>query len=184
MPIWNNILELCKISFPALSALTLNLSTVNLGRTAFEAMSLLVNQIHKNLEGNQDHHGRNNLLASYIHYCFRLPTAEPTVPAAGESTEPFGGHLIGRIAVDLPISPVWLSIHPIPWEAGSHSYEMPMQYATISRATARPSSLHLSRSKSISNSNPDLASTSVSPDEEVQRIIGSKVGCACLLKLL
>uniref|UniRef100_A0A673CVS0 Dedicator of cytokinesis 6 n=1 Tax=Sphaeramia orbicularis TaxID=375764 RepID=A0A673CVS0_9TELE len=101
---------------------------VNLGRAAFEAMALLVNQIHKNLEGNQDQHGRNNLLASYIHYCFRLPT----------------------------------------------SYEMPMQYATLSRATARPSSLHLSRSKSISNSNPDLASTPVSPDEEVQRIIGSK----------
>uniref|UniRef100_A0A3Q3WTZ9 Uncharacterized protein n=1 Tax=Mola mola TaxID=94237 RepID=A0A3Q3WTZ9_MOLML len=109
---------------------------VNLGRTAFESMALLVNQIHKNLEGNQDHHGRNNLLASYIHYCFRLPTAESTVPPTGES--------------------------------------MPMQYATISRATARPSSLHLSRSKSISNSNPDLASSPVSPDEEVQRIIASK----------
>uniref|UniRef100_A0A671V0K4 Dedicator of cytokinesis 6 n=1 Tax=Sparus aurata TaxID=8175 RepID=A0A671V0K4_SPAAU len=109
---------------------------VNLGRTAFEAMALLVNQIHKNLEGNQDQHGRNNLLASYIHYCFRLPTAEPA---------------------------------------------MPMQYATISRATARPSSLHLSRSKSISNSNPDLASSPVSPDEEVQRIIGSKVSRAVLL---
>uniref|UniRef100_A0A8C4IQL0 Dedicator of cytokinesis 6 n=1 Tax=Dicentrarchus labrax TaxID=13489 RepID=A0A8C4IQL0_DICLA len=123
---------------------------VNLGRTSFEAMTLLVNQIHKNLEGNQDQHGRNNLLASYIHYCFRLPTAEPAVPPSGESL----------------------------------SYDMPMQYATLSRATARPSSLHLSRSKSISNSNPDLASTPVSPDEEVQRIIGSKVNCACLLKCL
>uniref|UniRef100_A0A8C8DYK1 Dedicator of cytokinesis 6 n=1 Tax=Oryzias sinensis TaxID=183150 RepID=A0A8C8DYK1_9TELE len=96
---------------------------VNLGRPAFEAMALLVNQIHKNLEGNQDLHGRNNLLASYIHYCFRLPTAEPTMPPA---------------------------------------------------ATGRPSSLFLSRSKSISNSNPDLATTPVSPDEEVQRIIGNK----------
>uniref|UniRef100_A0A3P8WZM9 Dedicator of cytokinesis 6 n=1 Tax=Cynoglossus semilaevis TaxID=244447 RepID=A0A3P8WZM9_CYNSE len=105
---------------------------VNLGRGAFEAMALLVNQMHKNLEGNQDQHGRNNLLASYIHYCFRLPTAEPTVPP------------------------------------------MPIQYATLTRAPARPSSLHLSRSKSISNSNPDLATTPVSPDEEVQRIIGSK----------
>uniref|UniRef100_A0A3Q1FCD0 Dedicator of cytokinesis 6 n=1 Tax=Acanthochromis polyacanthus TaxID=80966 RepID=A0A3Q1FCD0_9TELE len=108
---------------------------VNLGRAAFEAMALLVNQIHKNLEGNQDQHARNNLLASYIHYCLRLPTAEPAVPPTG----------------------------------------MPMQFATLSRATARPSSLHLSRSKSISNSNPDLASTPVSPDEEVQRIIGSKL---------
>uniref|UniRef100_A0A3P8SU22 Dedicator of cytokinesis 6 n=1 Tax=Amphiprion percula TaxID=161767 RepID=A0A3P8SU22_AMPPE len=102
---------------------------VNLGRAAFEAMALLVNQIHKNLEGNQDQHGRNNLLASYIHYCLRLPTAEPAVPPTAK---------------------------------------------TGFQATARPSSLHLSRSKSISNSNPDLASTPVSPDEEVQRIIGSK----------
>uniref|UniRef100_A0A8C1K9M9 Dedicator of cytokinesis 6 n=1 Tax=Cyprinus carpio TaxID=7962 RepID=A0A8C1K9M9_CYPCA len=53
---------------------------VNLGRAAFEAMALLVNQIHKNLEGNQDHHGRNNLLSSYIHYCFHLPTTEPLPP--------------------------------------------------------------------------------------------------------
>uniref|UniRef100_A0A8C1XKX7 Dedicator of cytokinesis 6 n=1 Tax=Cyprinus carpio TaxID=7962 RepID=A0A8C1XKX7_CYPCA len=101
---------------------------VNLGRAAFEAMALLVNQIHKNLEGNQDHHGRNNLLSSYIHYCFHLPTTEPVSPP----------------------------------------------YATLSRATARPTSLLLSRSKSISNSNPDLASTPATPDEEVQRIIGSK----------
>lgn len=59
------------------------LPLVNLGRAAFEAMSLLVNQIHKNLEGNQDQHGRNNLLASYVHYVFRLPTNEPTMPPTG-----------------------------------------------------------------------------------------------------
>uniref|UniRef100_A0A8C8FIQ9 C2 DOCK-type domain-containing protein n=1 Tax=Oncorhynchus tshawytscha TaxID=74940 RepID=A0A8C8FIQ9_ONCTS len=114
---------------------------VNLGRAAFEAMSLLINQIHKNLEGNQDQHGRNNLLASYIHYCFHLPTAEPAMPPTGGATP---------------------------------AYELPIQYATLSRTTARPSTLHLARSKSISNSNPDLASTPTSPDEEVQRIIGSK----------
>ncbi|XP_067089895.1 dedicator of cytokinesis protein 7-like isoform X4 [Osmerus mordax] len=114
---------------------------VNLGRAAFEAMALLVNQIHKNLEGNQDQHGRNNLLMSYIHYCFHLPSTEPAMPPAA---------------------------------AGSPAYELPIHYATLSRATARPSSLHLSRSKSISNSNPDLASSPASPDEEVQRIIGSK----------
>ncbi|XP_047664248.1 dedicator of cytokinesis protein 7-like isoform X1 [Tachysurus fulvidraco] len=113
---------------------------VNLGRAAFEAMALLVNQIHKNLEGNQDQHGRNSLLSSYIHYCFHLPTTEPVPP---------------------------------PTVSGS-SYELPIQYATLSRATARPSSLLLARSKSISNSNPDLASTPTSPDDEVQRIIGSK----------
>uniref|UniRef100_A0A8C5FGN7 Dedicator of cytokinesis protein 7-like n=1 Tax=Gadus morhua TaxID=8049 RepID=A0A8C5FGN7_GADMO len=119
---------------------------VNLGRAAFEAMTLLVNQIHKNLEGNQDQHGRNNLLASYIHYCFHLPTVEPT--------------------------------------AGTPPYELPIQYATLSRASGRPSSLHLSRSKSISNSNPDLATSPATPDQEVQRIIGSKVSRGHLPSLL
>lgn len=62
------------------------MSPVNLGRAAFEAMALLVNQIHKNMEGNQDQQGRNNLLASYVHYVFRLPTAEPVLPPTGECT--------------------------------------------------------------------------------------------------
>lgn len=57
---------------------------MNLGRAAFEAMALLVNQIHKNLEGNQDQHGRNNLLTSYIYYCFHLPTSDPAPPPNGE----------------------------------------------------------------------------------------------------
>uniref|UniRef100_A0A8C9WMB1 Dedicator of cytokinesis 6 n=1 Tax=Scleropages formosus TaxID=113540 RepID=A0A8C9WMB1_SCLFO len=123
---------------------------VNLGRAAFEAMALLVNQIHKNLEGNQDQHGRNNLLSSYIHYCFHLPTSEPAPPP----------------------------------NMGTPSYELPIQYATLSRATGRPSSLNLSRSKSISNSNPDLATTPASPDEEVQRIIGNKVSMLSLYRYL
>uniref|UniRef100_A0A8C4T3H7 Dedicator of cytokinesis 6 n=2 Tax=Erpetoichthys calabaricus TaxID=27687 RepID=A0A8C4T3H7_ERPCA len=111
---------------------------VNLGRAAFEAMALIVNQIHKNLDGNQDQHGRNSLLASYVHYCFHLPSFDP-------------------------------GLH-----GGSPPYGGPIQYATLSRATGRPSSLNLSRSKSISNSNPDLATTPHSPDEEVQKIIGNK----------
>lgn len=149
-------------------------------------MSLLVNQIHKNLEGNQDQHGRNNLLSSYIQYCFRLPTAEPAVPPAGRARR-------RSLHLSSALPPLSIAASPSskpspvgspPLAGGSQSYEMPVQYATISRATARPSSLHLSRSKSISNSNPDLASSPVSPDEEVQRIIGSKVSTAVALKLL
>lgn len=74
-------------------------STVNLGRHAFEAMALLVNQMHKNLEGNQDQHGRNNLLASYIHYCFRLPTAEPTIPPSGESPDCWSMHRLSFLLI-------------------------------------------------------------------------------------
>uniref|UniRef100_A0A8C8SQK4 Dedicator of cytokinesis 6 n=1 Tax=Pelusios castaneus TaxID=367368 RepID=A0A8C8SQK4_9SAUR len=102
---------------------------VNLGRAAFEAIAVMVNQIHRGLEASQDQHGRHPLLAAYVYFAFRLPPTEP------------GGAI---------------------------------QCATLSRATGRPANLNLSRSKTISNSNPDLASTPGSPDEEVQRILGSK----------
>uniref|UniRef100_A0A674K957 Dedicator of cytokinesis 6 n=1 Tax=Terrapene triunguis TaxID=2587831 RepID=A0A674K957_9SAUR len=109
----------------------------NLGRTAFEAMAVMVNQIHQGLEASQGQHGHNPLLAAYIHFAFRLP-AEPPPTGDGE---------LGGAAI---------------------------QCATLSRATGRPASLNLSRSKSISNSNPDLATTPGSPDDEVQQILGSK----------
>uniref|UniRef100_A0A4W3H0W9 Dedicator of cytokinesis 6 n=1 Tax=Callorhinchus milii TaxID=7868 RepID=A0A4W3H0W9_CALMI len=112
---------------------------VNLGRVSFEALAQLVNQIHKNLEGNQDQQGRNSLLTSYIHYMFHLPDTDPYTQ-----------------------------------NTGSPSYTGPYQYATLSRAITRPTSLNLSRSKSISNSNPDLASTPTTPDDEVKKILGAK----------
>ncbi|KAL7988367.1 hypothetical protein Chor_007286 [Crotalus horridus] len=59
-------------------------------------------------------------------------------------------------------------------ETGVPPHSGTLQYATLSRSTGRPVSLHLSRSKSISNSNPDLTTTPTSPDEEVQKIISSK----------
>ncbi|TFJ98337.1 sodium-dependent phosphate transporter 1 [Platysternon megacephalum] len=116
------------------------LPPVNLGRAAFEAMAVMVNQIHRGLEASQGQHVHNPLLAAYIHFAFRLP-AEP--PPAGD-------------------------------EAGTPPQGAAIQCATLSRATARPASLNLSRSKSISNSNPDLATTPGSPDHEVQQILGSK----------
>ncbi|GCB65096.1 hypothetical protein scyTo_0013416, partial [Scyliorhinus torazame] len=119
----------------------INGQIVNLGRVAFEVMAQLINQIHKNLEGNQDLHGRNSLLVSYIHYMFHLPDTDHYPQFSGPSSPPYGG---------------------------------PIQYATLSRATARPTSLNLSRSKSISNSNPDLATTPTTPDDEVTKIMGCK----------
>uniref|UniRef100_A0A8C5LQ60 Dedicator of cytokinesis 6 n=1 Tax=Leptobrachium leishanense TaxID=445787 RepID=A0A8C5LQ60_9ANUR len=47
---------------------------VNLGRAAFEVIALLVSQIHRTLEGAQDQHGRNGLLASYLYFAFHLPS--------------------------------------------------------------------------------------------------------------
>ncbi|XP_029441588.1 dedicator of cytokinesis protein 6 isoform X1 [Rhinatrema bivittatum] len=114
---------------------------VNLGRAAFEAMALMVTQMHRCLEGGQDQHGRCSLLASYIYHVFHLPSVE---------------------------------LGPLASVSGAAPHGVPIQYATLSRATGRPSSLGLSRSKSISNSNPDLATTPSTPDLEVQQIISSK----------
>ncbi|KAM4039639.1 dedicator of cytokinesis protein 6 isoform 6-T6 [Anomaloglossus baeobatrachus] len=51
---------------------------VNLGRAAFEVVALLVSQVHRTLEGSQDLHGRNGLLASYLYYAFHLPSDMPS----------------------------------------------------------------------------------------------------------
>ncbi|XP_069088638.1 dedicator of cytokinesis protein 7 isoform X8 [Pleurodeles waltl] len=112
---------------------------VNLGQASFEAMASIVNRLHKNLESNQDQHGRNTLLSSYIYYVFRLPNTDPNSPSPGP------GGLGGS-----------------------------MHYATMARSAARPASLNLNRSRSLSNSNPDISGTPTSPDDEVRSIIGSK----------
>ncbi|XP_030052865.1 dedicator of cytokinesis protein 6 isoform X2 [Microcaecilia unicolor] len=114
---------------------------VNLGRAAFEAMALMVTQMHRCLDGGQDQQGHCSLLTSYIYHVFHLPSMELGPMASVSGASPHGG---------------------------------PIQYATLSRATGRPSSLNLSCSKSISNSNPDLATTPSTPDMEIQQIIGNK----------
>uniref|UniRef100_A0A8B9CZ56 Dedicator of cytokinesis 7 n=1 Tax=Anser brachyrhynchus TaxID=132585 RepID=A0A8B9CZ56_9AVES len=108
---------------------------VNLGQASFEAMASIINRLHKNLDGNQDQHGRNSLLASYIYYVFRLPNTYPNSPSPGGS----------------------------------------VHYATMARSAVRPASLNLNRSRSLSNSNPDISGTPTSPDDEVRSIIGSKL---------
>uniref|UniRef100_A0A8C4IME4 Dedicator of cytokinesis 7 n=1 Tax=Dicentrarchus labrax TaxID=13489 RepID=A0A8C4IME4_DICLA len=50
-----------------------------------------------------------------------------------------------------------------------------VHYATMARSAVRPASLNLNRSRSLSNSNPDISGTPTSPDDEVRSIIGSKV---------
>ncbi|XP_060040571.1 dedicator of cytokinesis protein 6 isoform X2 [Erinaceus europaeus] len=50
----------------------------------------------------------------------------------------------------------------------------PVQPATLARASGRPASLYLARSKSISSSNPDLALAPGSVDDEVSRILANK----------
>ncbi|MEQ2296089.1 Dedicator of cytokinesis protein 7, partial [Ameca splendens] len=54
-----------------------------------------------------------------------------------------------------------------------------VHYATMARSAVRPASLNLSRSRSLSNSNPDISGTPTSPDDEVRSIIGSKAMERC-----
>lgn len=53
---------------------------------------------------------------------------------------------------------------------------MTVPSTTLARGPGRPASLYLARSKSISSSNPDLAVAPGSVDDEVSRILASKVG--------
>lgn len=54
-----------------------------------------------------------------------------------------------------------------------------VHYATMARSAVRPASLNLNRSRSLSNSNPDISGTPTSPDDEVRSIIGTKVRLSC-----
>ncbi|XP_024276874.1 dedicator of cytokinesis protein 7 isoform X3 [Oncorhynchus tshawytscha] len=54
-----------------------------------------------------------------------------------------------------------------------------VHYATMARSAQRPASLNLNRSRSLSNSNPDISGTPTSPDDEVRSIIGSKAMERC-----
>lgn len=62
------------------------LCSVNLGQASFEVMASIANRLHKYLDTNQDMHGRNGLLSSYIHYVFRLPSNDPNSPSPGISS--------------------------------------------------------------------------------------------------
>uniref|UniRef100_A0A8C6QLD4 Dedicator of cytokinesis 6 n=1 Tax=Nannospalax galili TaxID=1026970 RepID=A0A8C6QLD4_NANGA len=110
---------------------------VNLGRGAFEAMAHVASLVHRSLEAVQDSRGHCPLLAAYVHYAFRLPGGELSLP---------GGASLATL-----------------------------QPATLARSSGRPASLYLTRSKSISSSNPDLAVAPGSVDDEVARILASKL---------
>ncbi|XP_071850435.1 dedicator of cytokinesis protein 7-like isoform X2 [Apostichopus japonicus] len=46
---------------------------VSMGQYCFEAISKIVSRVHILLDKNQDSHGRNNLLSSFLHYVFIPP---------------------------------------------------------------------------------------------------------------
>uniref|UniRef100_A0A8C5LM28 Dedicator of cytokinesis 8 n=1 Tax=Leptobrachium leishanense TaxID=445787 RepID=A0A8C5LM28_9ANUR len=57
--------------------------TANFSQDAFECVVSIVNSLHNSKDLNKDQHGRNCLLASYVHYVFRLPEIHKDLLIAG-----------------------------------------------------------------------------------------------------
>lgn len=80
-------------------------SLANFSQFAFESVVAIANSLHNSKDLAKDQHGRNCLLASYVHYVFRLPEPPRDPPKSGR-VSPQPGHLAGR---PCPIPP-----RPIP----------------------------------------------------------------------
>ncbi|XP_077004454.1 dedicator of cytokinesis protein 8 isoform X3 [Tamandua tetradactyla] len=57
--------------------------TANFSQFAFESVVAIANSLHNSKDLSKDQHGRNCLLASYVHYVFRLPELQRDTPKSG-----------------------------------------------------------------------------------------------------
>uniref|UniRef100_A0A2I3SJT7 Dedicator of cytokinesis 8 n=1 Tax=Pan troglodytes TaxID=9598 RepID=A0A2I3SJT7_PANTR len=74
-------------------------SSANFSQFAFESVVAIANSLHNSKDLSKDQHGRNCLLASYVHYVFRLPEVQRDVPKSGAPTalpDPRSYHTYGR----------------------------------------------------------------------------------------
>lgn len=60
-------------------------SSANFSQLAFESVAVTANSLHNSKGLGKDQHGRNCLLASYVHYVFRLPEPQRDVPKSGNA---------------------------------------------------------------------------------------------------
>lgn len=58
----------------------------NFSQFAFESVVVTANSLHNSKGLGKDQHGRNCLLASYVHYVFRLPEPQRDMPKSGGPT--------------------------------------------------------------------------------------------------
>ena len=58
-------------------------SSANFSQFAFESVVAIANSLHNSKDLSKDQHGRNCLLASYVHYVFRLPELQRDLPKSG-----------------------------------------------------------------------------------------------------
>ncbi|XP_045145300.1 dedicator of cytokinesis protein 8 [Echinops telfairi] len=119
--------------------------TANFSQFAFESVVAIVNSLHHSKDLSRDQHGRNCLLASYVHYVFRLPEPHRDLPKSGS---PAGG------------GP---SPSPDP------------RYHTYGRTSAAAVSSKLLQARVVSSSNPDLAGTHSAADEDAKGLVSGKI---------
>lgn len=60
-------------------------SSANFSQFAFESVVAIANSLHNSKDLRKDQHGRNCLLASYVHYVFRLPELHRDAPKSGSA---------------------------------------------------------------------------------------------------
>ncbi|KAM8960557.1 dedicator of cytokinesis protein 8 [Pelodytes ibericus] len=70
--------------------------TANFSQDAFECVVSIVNSLHNSKDLNKDQHGRNCLLASYVHYVFRLPEIHKDLLIAGANVAESRYYTVGR----------------------------------------------------------------------------------------
>ncbi|XP_006881388.1 PREDICTED: dedicator of cytokinesis protein 8 isoform X1 [Elephantulus edwardii] len=74
--------------------------TANFSQFAFESVVAIANSLHNSKDLSKDHQGRNCLLASYVHYVFRLPELhrDPHKPGSSPALPDPRYHTYGRTA--------------------------------------------------------------------------------------
>ncbi|CAH2294063.1 dedicator of cytokinesis 8 isoform X1 [Pelobates cultripes] len=70
--------------------------TANFSQDAFECVVSIVNSLHNSKDLNKDQHGRNCLLASYVHFVFRLPEIHKDLHIAGGIVSESRYYTVGR----------------------------------------------------------------------------------------
>ncbi|XP_006863792.1 PREDICTED: dedicator of cytokinesis protein 8 isoform X1 [Chrysochloris asiatica] len=113
--------------------------TANFSQFAFESVVAIANSLHNSKDLRKDQHGRNCLLASYVHYVFRLPEPHRDLLKSGSSTSV-----------------------PDP------------RYHTYGRTSAATVSSKLLQARVMSSSNPDLAGTHSTDNDQVTAIMSAK----------
>ena len=59
--------------------------TANVSQFAFDALTLIVHRVHELPSAEQDKHGHNNLLASYVSYFFNTPGSGTPIASPKDS---------------------------------------------------------------------------------------------------